>query len=156
MNKGMSEIVQGIARIVFPFIMVFGISVVLYGHLTPGGGFAGGVVLSGGFVLLLLAFGQEYAFKVFPRKIAKSLDSIGALGFLGLALFGLGAGAFFKNYLPKGEMFRLWSGGTILFSNIMIGLKIGSALFLAIITLSMSRLIHVKKGLKYKQSEDAK
>jgi hypothetical protein len=38
----------------------------------------------------------------------------------------------------------------------MIGLKIGSALFLAIITLSMSRLIHVKKGLKYKQSEDAK
>lgn len=152
----MSEIVQGIARIVFPFIMVFGSSIVLYGHLTPGGGFAGGVVIAGGFVLLLLAFGQEYVFKVFPRKIAKSLDSIGALGFLGIAFTGLAGGAFFKNYLPKGQLFHLWSGGTMLFINILIGVKIGAALFLAIITLSMARLIRARRGMKYKQSEDIK
>jgi multisubunit Na+/H+ antiporter MnhB subunit len=156
MNKGMSEVVQGIAKIVFPFIMVFGISIIFYGHLTPGGGFAGGVVLTGGFVLLLLAFGKEYTLKIFPRKVAKSLDSIGALGFLSIALLGMAGGVFFRNFLPTGRLFSLWSGGTILFSNIMIGIKIGSALFLAILTLSMARLIHVQKGLRYRQSEEKK
>ena len=154
MNKGMSEIVKSISKIVFPFIMVFGISLILYGHVTPGGGFAGGVVLTGGFVLLLLAFGAEHAFKIFPRKIAKSLDSIGALGFLSIALLGLAGGMFFMNFLPKGRLFHLWGGGTLLFSNIMIGIKVGSALFVAIATLSMARLVHIKKGLKYRQSEE--
>ncbi len=155
-TTGMSEIVKGITKIVFPFIMIFGISIVLYGHLTPGGGFAGGVVLTGGFVLLLLAFGKEYTFRILPRKIAKSLDSIGALGFLCIALLGLTGGTFFYNFVPKGRLFHLWSGGTLILSNIMIGIKVGSALFLAIITLSMARLVHIKKGLLYRQSEENK
>ncbi len=62
-KKGMSEIVQGIARMVFPFIVLYGISLVLYGHITPGGGFAGGVILTGGLVLLILAFGHNYALR---------------------------------------------------------------------------------------------
>ncbi len=156
MNKGMSEIVKSVSKIVFPFIMVFGISIVLYGHVTPGGGFAGGVVLTGGFVLLLLAFGHEYALRIFPRSIAKALDSIGALGFLSIALFGLAGGSFFFNLLPKGRLFHLWGGGTLLFSNIMIGIKVGSALFIAIVTLSMARLVHIRKGVKYRQSEEEK
>jgi len=149
MNKGMSEIVQGIAKISFPFIMVFGTSIIFYGHLTPGGGFAGGVVLTGGFVLLL-------TLRIFPRRAAKSLDSIGALGFLSIALLGMAGGTFFHNFLSKGRLFSLWSGGTIILINIMIGVKIGSALFLAILTLSMARLIHVQKGLRYRQSEEEK
>jgi len=156
MNKGMSEIVKSISKIVFPFVMVFGVSVILYGHVTPGGGFAGGVVLTGGFVLLLLAFGHEYVLKIFPRKIAKALDSLGALGFLSIALLGLTGGAFFLNFLPKGRLFHLWGGGTLLLSNIMIGIKVGSALFIAITTLSMARLVHIRKGIRYRQSEEEK
>ncbi len=151
-NKGMSEIVQGIARTVFPFIVLYGISLVLYGHITPGGGFAGGVILTGGFVLLLLAFGKEYTFMIFPVKIAKVLDSTGAFGFLAVALLGFAGGFFFYNLLPKGHIFHLWSAGTIIVSNIMIGLKVASALFIAIATLSMSRLLYTKEGIKYKKS----
>lgn len=153
-NKGMSEIVKGIARIVFPFIVLYSISLILYGHITPGGGFAGGVVLTGGFVLLLLAFGKEYVFKFFPSGVAKSLDSTGALGFLAIALLGLLGGAFFYNILPKGTIFHLWSAGTIILSNIMIGLKVASALFVAIATLSMARLIRTKEGIRYNQSRE--
>lgn len=155
-DRGMSEIVKGVAKIVFPFIMLFGISLVLYGHISPGGGFSGGVVLAGGFVLMLLAFGKEYTFSLFPQRIAHSLDSIGALGFLAIALLGLLGGAFFLNVFPKGRLFHLWGGGNMIFSNIMIGLKIGSALFLAIATLSMARLIHTKTGIKYRQSREDK
>ena len=151
-NKGMSEIVKGIARIVFPFIVLYSISLILYGHITPGGGFAGGVVLTGGFVLLLLAFGKEYVFHFLPLDIAKSLDSTGALGFLAIALMGLLGGTFFYNLLPKGTLFNLWSAGTIMLSNIMIGLKVSAGLFVAIVILSMARLIRTKEGLRYKQS----
>ncbi len=85
-------------------------------------------------------------------NLAKLLDSIGALGFSGVALLGFTGGAFFYNLLPKGYIFHLWSAGTIIISNIMIGLKVVSALFIAIAVISMARLIRTKDGIKYKQS----
>mgnify|MGYP001271524616 FL=1 len=156
MEKGMSEIVKGVSKMVFPFIMLFGTSLVLYGHLSPGGGFSGGVVLAGGFVLLLLAFGKEHVFDIFPRRVAEALDSLGAAGFLAIAVLGFAGGHFFYNFLDKGRLFHLWSAGTMVFCNIMIGIKIGSALFLAISMLSMSRLVHTKDGVEYRQSGEDK
>lgn len=151
-NKGMSEIVQGIARMVFPFIMLYGISIVLYGHITPGGGFAGGVVLAGGFILLLLAFGKEYVFSIFNPGIAKLLESIGALGFISIAILGFAGGYFFYNIFPKGISFHLWSSGSIILSNIAIGIKIASGIFIAISALSVARLIRTKERIEYKKS----
>ncbi|NQT18078.1 MAG: MnhB domain-containing protein, partial [Planctomycetes bacterium] len=55
----MTPIVKTITRLILGFIVVFSASVILYGHITPGGGFAGGSMLACGFVLLLLAFGKE-------------------------------------------------------------------------------------------------
>ena len=156
MDKGMSEIVKGVAKMVVPFIMLFGISLILYGHISPGGGFSGGVVIAGGFVLLLLAFGREHAFRIFPEKFAEKLDSLGALGFLSIAVLGFTGGHFFYNFLDKGRLFHLWSGGTMIFSNIMIGIKIGAALFVAIAMLSMARLIHTKEGVEYRRSGEDK
>lgn len=40
--KGMTLIVKVIAELVKDFIILFGIYIVLNGHLSPGGGFAGG------------------------------------------------------------------------------------------------------------------
>jgi len=156
MDKGMSEIVKGVAKMVVPFIMLFGISLILYGHISPGGGFSGGVVIAGGFVLLLLAFGREHAFRIFPEKFAEKLDSLGAVGFLSIAVLGFTGGHFFYNFLDKGRLFHLWSGGTMIFSNIMIGIKIGAALFVAIAMLSMARLIHTKEGVEYRRSGEDK
>jgi len=156
MDKGMSEIVKGVAKMVVPFIMLFGISLILYGHISPGGGFAGGVVIAGGFVLSLLAFGREHAFRIFPEKFAEKLDSLGAVGFLSIAVLGFTGGHFFYNFLDKGRLFHLWSGGTMIFSNIMIGIKIGAALFVAIAMLSMARLIHTKEGVEYRRSGEDK
>ena len=41
-------------------IFLYGIYVIVHGHLTPGGGFAGGVILAGSFILLILAYGSDY------------------------------------------------------------------------------------------------
>ena len=77
--------------------MIYGIYVVLYGHVTPGGGFAGGVIIACGFILLRLADGPEAVQS--GRTPASFLDSAGILLFLALATMGMWAeGAFFQGF----------------------------------------------------------
>ncbi|MHC4572669.1 MAG: MnhB domain-containing protein [Planctomycetota bacterium] len=143
--KGMTVIVKTIASWVKVLIFLFGIYIVIFGHLTPGGGFAGGVILASSYVLLMLAFGREFAEKNLSLPWASKLDCVGALLFAAVALFGLcyGAASFFWNFLWSkhefGEPLRLVSAGTIPLSNIAIGLKVGTSLFLVILVLSIFR-----------------
>ena len=51
----MTKIVRTTADLFFPFCLVFGLYVVVHGHLTPGGGFQGGAVMATGTALLLVA-----------------------------------------------------------------------------------------------------
>ena len=52
-------ILRGTARVLVPVILLFGVYVILNGHLGPGGGFAGGAILGGGLILYVIAFGFE-------------------------------------------------------------------------------------------------
>ncbi len=144
-SNGMSLIVKTITRWVKGFIFIFGIYIVLYGHLTPGGGFAGGVIISCAFILITLAFGKEVALDRLNRTIASELDSLGALLFLFVAWSGIYlGGVFFINYIQKlmpGKMFALLSAGTIPIYNIAIGLKVFSSLFMVFIILSVVRVV---------------
>jgi len=137
--SGMTEIVKTITRLVVGFIVVFGSSVVLHGHLTPGGGFAGGAILACGFVLLLLAFGKKGAAEVLSESGATAWDSFGAFTFLGIALVGYAGGAFFKNFLPLGTPFHLVSTGTVIWCNVAIGIKVGACLFAVYLVLAAFR-----------------
>jgi len=142
--KGMTIIVKTIASWVKVLIFLFGIYIVIFGHLTPGGGFAGGVILASSYVLLMLAFGREFAEKNLSLGIASRLDCVGALLFAVIAILGLVyGGTFFINFLYQkylpGQALELVSAGTIPLSNIAIGLKVGASLFLVILVLSAFR-----------------
>ena len=138
--NGMTKIVKTISCFVAPAVIIFGVYLILHGHLTPGGGFAGGVIIAAGFILLTLALGKGMPLTILSKSLASILESSGALIFLCVALFGFTGGYFFLNVLPKGYPFTLLSGGTILISNIGIGLKVGTALFVVFIVLSMFRI----------------
>ena len=142
--KGMTLIVKTITRLVFGFIVVYSACILLYGHITPGGGFAGGVMLACAFILLVLAFGKQAALDILSEKASSIWDSIGALGFLGIALLGLVTGIFFTCFIPRGTPLRLISGGTIMWSNIAIGIKVSAGLFSAFITLVVFRITSEK------------
>jgi multisubunit Na+/H+ antiporter MnhB subunit len=142
--KGMTVIVKTVSSWVKVLIFLFGIYVILFGHLSPGGGFAGGVILASSYVLLMLAFGRRFVEENLPLPIASRLDCLGAFLFALLAILGLVAGGVFfvnflyQQYLP-GTPFHLVSGGTIPLSSIFIGLKVGASLFLVIFVLSRFR-----------------
>ncbi len=134
--KGMTLIVKEVTNLVIGFILLFSIYLVLYGHLSPGGGFVGGVMLSCGLILLILAHGKETFNTLIDDRAMTLWDCIGALLFLVLALLGYSAGIFFANIFSAwGRPFTLVSGGTIPLANIAIGIKVGACLAGAFIAL---------------------
>lgn len=148
--KGMTVIVKTVTRWVKVFIFLYGVYIILTGHLGPGGGFAGGVIIACSYILLTLAYGRQFALKRLSTRVAHHLDSSSALLFLAVSLLGLGyGGVFFANFLQQrypGVPFRLLSAGTILISNIAIGLKVAASLFLAFAILSILRITVASDG----------
>jgi len=49
---GTYTLLRIISRFLLPFVLMFGVFIVLNGDLSPGGGFQGGVVLASSFILL--------------------------------------------------------------------------------------------------------
>ena len=134
---GMSTIVRTVTRWLLGLILVFGLAVALFGHLAPGGGFAGGVVLACGFVLATLAFGGRAGPARFFGRLTSTLDATGALAFLAIALLGYLAGCFFTRWVACGETFTLGSTPFIVLSNAAIFLKVGSGIFAGFLALAV-------------------
>jgi len=142
--KGMTLIVKTVTRWITGFIFLYGLYIVAYGHLTPGGGFAGGVILACAYILLTLAYGKERAQQNLNVNVASALDSVGALAFLLLALLGvLAAGTFFLNVIQKqfpGKPFNIFNAGIIPLCNIAIAVKVCVSLFLVFLILASVRI----------------
>ena len=148
-QEGVSLIVKTVSHWLKAFLLVFGIYVVLYGHLTPGGGFPGGVIIACAFVLLMLAEGKHCAMRILSKTVASELDSVGALVFLVVGLIGLiGSGAFLKNFITTAPAshWHLLSGGIIPIANIGIGLKVGMSLFMVFVILAAMRVVAHQAG----------
>ena len=57
--EGMSKIVKTVTGLLSGAVFMYGLYIITHGHLTPGGGFAGGAVVAGSFILLILAYGSD-------------------------------------------------------------------------------------------------
>lgn len=136
--EGMSVIVKKVAQLVAGLIFVYGIYIMVHGHLTPGGGFAGGALVAGAFILLILAFGSS-ALNLRKEVAGSSVtESAAILIVVILALMALlfGVKVFFHNYLPLGTPGELVSAGVIPLYNIFIGIEVAGAIltiFLALV-----------------------
>ena len=125
-RRAASQILQSGTAFLFPLILVFGVYIFLHGHLTPGGGFQGGVVIASAFVLLLLA-NTSATINEGVLHLVESLSgaSYVAIGILGLVL---AAGFLDNRFLDLGEFGALLSAGAIPLIYAFIGLKVGAEL----------------------------
>lgn len=122
----MSSIVRKSSKMISTFFFTYGAYLIVYGHLSPGGGFQGGVILSAAVILLLVSHGYRAVVENFRERLIRSIEGGAALGIVLLALTGLIFNTIFYNYLRGGVPGTLFSGGTIVFFNILVGLKIGA------------------------------
>jgi multicomponent Na+:H+ antiporter subunit B len=88
-----SPVVMFIVRLTAPFIAIFGAFVIFKGHVSPGGGFQGGVVLGALLMLLSVVTERSVNAPLVPVPFARWLQAGAPLAFacvagLGLALTG--------------------------------------------------------------------
>lgn len=133
-----SRIVRHIARLAWPFCLVYGLYVVLHGHLTPGGGFQGGAVMATGAALMMVSGAWDVRSRGRHYAASSAFETVGLLGFVALAFGGLLLGAgFFHNWLANtgGACFGLpvasgpnpgvmRTAGTIPLMNIAVGVEV--------------------------------
>jgi len=115
-----------------PFIQVYGIYVIINGHLSPGGGFSSGAIFGASLVLVALSFNLEAGVKQISHQTSSILESGGALGYV---LVGLAAIIMGGNYLsnqgagfPIGQAGELFSAGAILIITLFLGIKVASTI----------------------------
>ncbi|OPX72835.1 MAG: putative monovalent cation/H+ antiporter subunit B [Methanoregulaceae archaeon PtaB.Bin152] len=144
----MSKIVRTGANLLYPFVLIFGLYVIMHGHLTPGGGFQGGAVVATGVALVIVAYSFEEVTSMIKKVGMKARESIGLLLFIGAGVAALAAGApFFSNILANsGLLFGqtvpagpnpgdLNTAGVIPIMNVAVGIEVWGGL--AIIVLYM-------------------
>ncbi len=112
-------------RLIFPLLFLLGIYIVLYGHLTPGGGFQGGAIIATAILLKFLAY-RDYKLNHTGLSI---LESLAGITFIVLGLVGLYTnGSFLTNFLNSGTIGTLFSAGLVPIIYILIGIKVGAEL----------------------------
>ena len=123
-------ILQTMTRILVPVILIFGIYVVLNGHLSPGGGFSGGAIMGAGLILYLNAFGFEKTERFFTEKTYKWV-SFGSLTFYCLAKsYSFYTGAHhLESHIPLGIPGTILSSGLILPLNICVGMVVTCTMY---------------------------
>jgi len=139
-------IIQSCAGIVLPIALMLGAYIIIHGHLTPGGGFQGGVLIGGAVAIMYIAFGGDGVKKAFHLNRLKASESIAALGFILVAslgvVYGFGGYHFFENVVSKGNPGYVLSSGSIFLMNFAVGYKvlagIGALIFIMLSTLNKS------------------
>lgn len=124
-NEG-SEILQTAGSFLMPMLVLFGTYIFIHGHVTPGGGFQGGVVIASAFLLTFLAHPTGHV----RHGLLSLVESLSGASYVVLGLLGLvlGAGFLDNRILPLGEVGSLLSAGAIPIIYSLIGLKVGSEL----------------------------
>lgn len=91
-------IVGTVARLMVPFILLFGLYVLLHGHASPGGGFQAGVIIAAGFILLALAFDMDELKRRVPQTFILIAGSFGSINYVVIGIACIVSGGYFLQY----------------------------------------------------------
>lgn len=144
----MSKIVRTVARFIAPAILLYGLYIIMHGHVTSGGGFQGGAVFASAVALLIVAFRAGRVERFLKEHHLLVLASSGALLFIGLAFAGLGT-AFFYNLLVGSPLFGhvpafgpspedVWTGGTIPLMNMAVSMNVIAGLSAIMLVMALA------------------
>jgi len=128
-KEGITEknvIVRCGADSILPFALVFGLYIILFGTISPGGGFQGGVIVAVSALLIYLGYGYNDASKALNINVLRVNESLGAVIYVILGVIGV---AFTTNFATNilynlGSAGDLISAGTITFMSYSVGYKV--------------------------------
>ena len=99
-------IVRSAADFFLPLACVYGAYVVLHGHLSPGGGFQGGVLIASAILMVFLGYGSLKVRKTFNDHKMHSSETVAEILYVVMGLLGiLGGFNFCVNFVFDGLNF---------------------------------------------------
>ena len=109
-----------------PLMLVYMLYIIFHGHLSPGGGFQGGVLMVAAVTILYLGHGYETTTRTLSADLLHGTEGFASVMYVALAMLGVSIGAMFcQNILFKhGDIGELYSAGTIFWMNVTVGLKV--------------------------------
>lgn len=125
------------AELMMPLLMVTGFYIIFYGHLTPGGGFQGGVILAIAFFLPVLVKSDDKL----DHGVITIIEGLAGAVFILIGIWAMlydkpFLQPFFNTFLGNGAFGSLWSAGTLPLLYLAVGLKVGSELAGLLATIS--------------------
>ena len=133
-------IVKSGADLFLPFAIVLGFYVILFGTVSPGGGFQGGVIVASAVLLIYLGYGYKRLVKAINPEYMRIGEALGAIVYVLLGLAGVFVGAnFCRNFVfNNGEVGDMISAGNISFMSYTVGFKVLTGIgFLLILMLGI-------------------
>lgn len=123
-------ILQGTAYLLVPVIFIFGIYIILNGHLSPGGGFSGGAMIGAGLILYVSAFGFKKTQRFFNEEVYKiaKVTALCMYGLIGIYYYVMGANGL-ENHIPLGIPGHIISAGIIFPINICVGIEVACTMY---------------------------
>lgn len=109
-----SKVLKSMSKFIFPYIIIYGIYVTMYGNLTPGGGFQGGVIIATG--IMLINFFKDVEFNLIKLSFYEKIIYLLILVFSTISYFTKGYS--FTNFLSYNKTLFL------VLLNFTIGLKV--------------------------------
>ena len=110
--------------------IIFGIYVILNGHLSPGGGFSGGAIIGSGLILYVNAFGFKKIERFFTQKTYKWICFVALLFYCLAKTYSFYCGAHhLETGIPLGTPGAILSSGLILPLNICVGMVVACTMY---------------------------
>jgi multicomponent Na+:H+ antiporter subunit B len=125
--------------------VLLSVYITAHGHLTPGGGFQGGVVAAT--ALLLVYLGADYVVleRVRPISLVTGAKALGGAAFVLIGIGGLIAGgAYLENFLPLGDPGELVSAGTIPALSFAVGFEVAGG-FVLLLSEFLEQLLIIRR-----------
>ncbi len=131
---GQSSLAKRSYDVIGPAAFSTAMYIILYGHISPGGGFQGGVILATLIILVFVIRGYNGERGILNSRFKMAVESSAALLFVVIGFIGIVAGEFFLSNLsagfPQGTPGTMVSGGAMPILNVAISLKVGAGLAL--------------------------
>lgn len=128
---------------ILPLTLVYIFYIILHGHLSPGGGFQGGVLMVAAVLLIYLGHGYENTVSILHMNFMRKTEGVALILYIALAFTGVAMGAnFCQNVLDLGVIGALESSGTISLMDEAVGLNVltgVTALVLSMLGLLMAQ-----------------
>jgi multicomponent Na+:H+ antiporter subunit B len=114
-------------------MLLIGLYLVFHAHLTPGGAFPGGAIISTAFALLVITYTEEDVEHRLTRSELIDIKSVAGI-ILVIVIIRM-SHLLREEFLITQKMFTLWSGGFTMLTNVAGSLMIVTALIMIIYSL---------------------